>query len=97
MRSKSTTLKYAIVLALVYGAGALVVGYVGAAVVGLSGVAVGLLVAEIVMAACVLPVALKMGRQDWNTWLSSTLRPPTFILSLPFATVVHGLKRKTPR
>lgn len=89
--------RIALVFMAVYGVGALAAGYVGAATVGLFGVAVGLLMAEVVMTACVLPMALKMGRQDWNTWLSSTFRPPAFILSLALATVVRGLKRKTSK
>lgn len=87
--------RIAVIYTVVYGAGALAVGYLGAAAAGLTGAGVGLLVAEVGMAAYVLPVALKMGQQSWNTWLSSTLQPPTYIVSRVFSKVVHGLKEKT--
>lgn len=81
----------------VYGVGALALGYLGANMVGLPGAGAGLLVAEMGMACYVLPTALKMAGQRWRVWLSSTLQPPTFILSRAASTTFHALRGKSAR
>ena len=74
--------RFALAYMLVYGLGAIVLAYVGSATAGLSGAGAALLIAELLMAAYVLPAALAMGHEGWSGWASATLRPPTFILSL---------------
>lgn len=89
--------RIAVIFTAVYGAGSLGGGYLGAMVFGLPGAAAALLGAEVIMAAFVLPAALKMGQQSWGIWLSSTLRPPTFIISRALSKAAHILKTNTSK
>lgn len=71
----------AVIYVCVYGMCTLAVSYFAIRAIGLSGAGFSLLMAEAAMAACVLPIALRMGRQRWRVWLSATFRPPTFVLA----------------
>jgi O-antigen/teichoic acid export membrane protein len=70
----------AVFYSLIYGAGAFVMGYVGAKGLGLSGAALGLMIVEIVMATIVVRAALKMTKIKTIFWLKSTLQPPLKIV-----------------
>ena len=81
----------------VYGVGALALGYLGASISGLPGAGAGLLAAEMGMACYVLPTALKMAGQHWRAWLSSTLQPPTLLISRAASATFHALRDKSAR
>jgi O-antigen/teichoic acid export membrane protein len=70
----------AVFYSLIYGAGAFVMGYVGAKGLGLSGAVLALMIVEIVMAAIVIRAALKMTKIKTTFWLKSTLQPPLKIV-----------------
>ncbi|PXF56039.1 MAG: hypothetical protein C4B57_00890 [Deltaproteobacteria bacterium] len=72
--------RIAVVYSLVYGAGAFVMGYLGAKALGLSGAALALMAVEIVMAVIVVRAALKMAYMEMDQWLWAVLRPPLDIL-----------------
>jgi len=66
--------------ACVYGGAAFVVAYFGARMAGLAGVGAALLLAEIALAAHVLPAALRLSGVTWRSWLWTLGRPPWFLL-----------------
>ncbi len=72
--------RIAVVYSLVYGGAAFAVAYAGAKMAGVAGVGGALLVAEIAMAAYVIPAARRLSGEGWATWLRTVVRPPWFLL-----------------
>ena len=70
----------ALVYAFIYGAGALSLAYVGAHAAGLPGVGVAVVLAEVGMAAYVVPAALRLSGDTWVPWLRTVILPPWFFL-----------------
>jgi len=68
--------RIAVFYSLIYGAGAFVMGYLGARIFGLSGAALALMLVEILMAIVVIRVALKMAHMEKGHWMRACLRPP---------------------
>lgn len=72
--------RIAVVYSLVYGGAAFGVAYAGARMAGVAGVGGALLLAEIAMAAYVIPVARRMSGEGWEAWLRTVVQPPWFLV-----------------
>lgn len=78
-RHQRTALFYS----LVYGVAALATGYVGSTFLGLAGAGLALLLAELAVAIYVVPAAMRMSGERWQTWTRTVLSPPRY-LARPF-------------
>ena len=72
--------RIAVVYSLVYGGAAFGVAYAGARMAGIAGVGGALLLAEIAMAAYVIPVARRMSGEGWEAWFRTVVQPPWFLV-----------------